>query len=247
MSVPARTVVGAMTALVVAVSSAQAQAPLVYLRDIDASIRQDMRYAGSDNFTGRPLPGYDAAECMLRRSVASALARVQAELLKAGYSLKVYDCYRPTRAVTAMAAWARDPRAPDTKRFYPAIDKSKLFAGYISRRSAHSRGVAVDLTVVPRGSTQPPFDAAARHGSCIGPLAQRTPDNSLDMGTGFDCFDARSHTADGSITPAQSANRRLLLDAMRKHGFTNYKREWWHFSFNSADDGVAFDTPITAR
>lgn len=236
-----------MTAL--AASAAHA-AQLVYLRDIDPSVRQDMRYAGPDNFTGRPLPGYDATECLLRRSVALALKRVQADLVRSGYALKVYDCYRPTRAVAAMAAWARYAKAtPDTSRFYPALDKARLFAlGYISNRSAHSRGVAIDLTVVPLNAAPvAPFDPTARYGACTAPATERAPDNSLDMGTGFDCFDGKSHTASPAITPAQAANRRILLDAMRRHGFTNYKREWWHFSYGSADDGVAFNVPIVRR
>lgn len=237
-----------MTAL--AASAAQAQSPLVYLRDIDLSIRQDMRYAGPDNFTGKSLPGYDAAECMLRRPVALALSRVQADLVKIGHTLKVYDCYRPTRAVAAMAAWARDAKAtPDTARSYPTLDKSRLFAlGYISNRSAHSRGVAVDLTVVPLNAPPvAPYNPSERYGACTAPAAERAPDDSLDMGTAFDCFDVRSHTANAAISPAQAANRRILLEAMRRHGFVSYKREWWHFSYNRADDGVAFNAPIRAR
>ncbi|MDO9411464.1 MAG: M15 family metallopeptidase [Pseudolabrys sp.] len=230
-------------------TSAQAASPLVYLRDIDPSIAQDMRYAGRDNFTGKALPGYNAPECMLLRPVALALQRVQAELTAANLSLKVYDCYRPARATGAMAAWARDPKpAVDTTRFYPALDKSKLFAlGYISNFSAHSRGVAVDLTIVPRGSANPAFDANVNYGPCTAPQAQRASDNSLDMGTGYDCFDTRSHTRSAAISAAQAANRRVLLDAMQKHGFSNYKREWWHFSLNSADSGVAYDLPVAPR
>ncbi|MFA6266440.1 MAG: M15 family metallopeptidase [Pseudolabrys sp.] len=239
-----------MAAFVFSAGATAQPAPLVYLRDIDPGIRQEMHYAGRDNFTGRPLPGYGAAECMLRRPVALALSQVQADLTAAGYSLKVYDCYRPTRAVAAMAAWARNPHAvPDTSRFYPKLDKSKLFAlGYISGHSAHSRGVAIDLTVVPlKVAPVAPFDPAKRYGACTAPQADRAPDDSLDMGTGFDCFSVRSHTRNASISPAQAANRRRLLDAMRRHGFTNYKREWWHFSFDRADDGIAFDVPIRAR
>ena len=227
--------------------TAQAASPLVYLRDIDPSIRQDMRYAGSDNFTGKPLPGYAAGECMLRRPVALALKAVQGELAARALSLKVYDCYRPTRAVAAMARWSRGAGGPDTSRFFPAAERSQLFAlGYISGYSAHSRGVAVDLTIVPRNAV-PPTTAPARSGPCTAPQAQRAPDDSLDMGTGFDCFDTKSHTRDATIVPAQAANRALLLAVMRRHGFTNYKREWWHFSFNSADDGEAFDLPIRPR
>jgi D-alanyl-D-alanine dipeptidase len=230
-----------------AATPAQAASPLVYLRDIDASIRQDMRYAGTDNFTGKPLPGYDAGECMLRRPVALALKSVQAELARRDLSLKVYDCYRPTRAVAAMARWSRGTGGPDTSRFYPAADRNQLFAlGYISGFSAHSRGVAVDLTIVPRDG-KPAAASPARSSPCTAPQGERAPDDSLDMGTGFDCFDTKSYTRDPTIASAQAANRRILLDAMRKHGFTNYKREWWHFSFNSADDGEAFDIPINRR
>lgn len=236
----------------IAATAAQAApraSPLVYLRDIDASIRQDMRYAGSDNFTGKPLPGYGAPECLLRRAAALALKKVQAELAAANLSLKVHDCYRPTRAVAAMAAWSRGKGGPDTARFYPALDRAKLFAlGYIASHSAHSRGVAVDLTLVPLNAAPSiHFDSSARYGPCTAPQAQRVPDDSLDMGTGFDCFDRRSHTRNDSITPAQAANRRRLVDAMRRHGFTNYRREWWHFSYNGADDGKAFDLPIQPR
>jgi D-alanyl-D-alanine dipeptidase len=170
---------------------------LVYLRDIEPSIAQDMRYAGRDNFTGRALPGYNAPECMLLRPVALALRRVQAELAAANLSLKVYDCYRPARATSAMAAWARDPKpAVDTSRFYPAIDKSKLFAlGYIANRSAHSRGVAVDLTIVPRGSAGAAFDPAKPYGPCTAPQAERSADNSLDMGTASAITNANGGTS----------------------------------------------------
>jgi D-alanyl-D-alanine dipeptidase len=231
--------------------SAHAQSRLpegfVYLRAVDASIAQDMRYATLDNFTGHPLPGYDAGECVLKRPAAEALKRAQAELARQNLSLKVYDCYRPTRAVAAMARWASDPRAtPDTSRFYPNLKKNRLFAlGYISGSSAHSRGVAVDLTVVPKGTQPPPFDPNARYGACTD--ATSTPDNSLDMGTGYDCFDNKSFTQDATITPAQRANRQILLDVLRRQGFPNYKREWWHFSYPAADTRVAYDFVIERR
>lgn len=228
--------------------AAQAQGSLpgnfVYLRNVDSSIAQDMRYAGANNFTGHPLPGYDAAECVLPRPAAEALRRVQADLAGRNLSLKVYDCYRPTRAVAAMARWSRDPNAmPDTSRYYPRLKKDRLFAlGYIAIHSGHSRGVAVDLTVVPQGSASPPFNATAHYGACTG--ATRAPDNSLDMGTSFDCFDTKSHTFDTSITSAQRANRDILLNAMRRQGLMNYKNEWWHFSYPPADSGKAYDFPI---
>src|ERR1017187_1903988 len=141
----------------------------VYLRDVDPSIAQDMRYAGSDNFTGHPLPGYGAGECVLRRAVAEALAQVQADLVRENLSLKVYDCYRPTRAVRAFMRWANDgARDAPTKRFFPALEKHMLFAsGYIAAHSAHSTGSAVDLTLIARpAAPAPPFDPHAAYGPC---------------------------------------------------------------------------------
>src|SRR5262245_46844857 len=108
--------------------------PLVYLRDVDPSILQDMRYAGSDNFTGRPVPGYGAAECVLLREAAEALSRVQRALRARKLSLKVYDCYRPQSAVRAFVAWVREGEKTDDpllKRFHPNIQRNQIIAdGY---------------------------------------------------------------------------------------------------------------------
>jgi zinc D-Ala-D-Ala dipeptidase len=225
----------------------------VYLRDVDAGIAQNMRYAGPDNFTGRPLPGYDAPECVLRREVAEALSHVQADLARENLSLKVYDCYRPTRAVRAFARWAQEPenagaRAAPTQHFFPSLTKRDLFAsGYIAAHSAHSTGTAVDLTLIKRPAVPtPPFDPAERYGPCNAPAAQRAPDNGIDMGTGFDCFDAKSHTASAAITPEQKRSRGLLVAAMQAHGFHNYFREWWHFSFGPRR-AQAYDFAIVPR
>ena len=217
---------------------------LVYLRDIDPSIAQDMRYATPDNFTGAPLSGYSAGECILRRDVAEALRKVQASLAPQHLSLKVYDCYRPTRAVAAMARWAQAPEDGRTKRFYPALDKRTLFSGYISSRSAHSTGTAVDLTLIRTPEPHvPPYDARAPYGPCTAPT--RAPDSSLDMGAGFDCFDARSHTANPAVSAQARRARSMLGDAMRAQGFKNYFREWWHFSYGRPTQ--AYDVPIAPR
>ena len=219
----------------------------VYLRDIAPAIAQDMRYASHDNFTGAPLSGYDAPECILRKEAARALARVEADLEPRGFGLKVYDCYRPTRAVAAMAAWAHGPR-DDTRRFYPKANKHNLFSlGYIAAYSAHSTGTAVDLTLIDRGAPQAgPYDRAAHYGPCTGPVSARAPDNSLDMGTGFDCFDPKSFTRNATITPEQERRREILLSAMRARGFHNYFREWWHFTYGPRP-ARAYDFPIEPR
>jgi D-alanyl-D-alanine dipeptidase len=223
-------------------------ASFVYLRDVDATIAQDIRYAGDNNFTGRPLPGYGASECVLRRDVAQALRAVQADLAKQNLSLKVYDCYRPARAARAMWRWVHDGARDGDKRFYPRVPKRELFSlGYIAAHSAHSSGTAVDLTLASRTAAPAPvIDTRKTYAPCTAPAAQRTPDNSIDMGTGFDCLDEKSRTASGSITPEQRHARGLLNAAMRAHGFHNYFREWWHFSYG-ARPAQAYDFPIAPR
>jgi D-alanyl-D-alanine dipeptidase len=241
----------AWTALTTAGAAQQPMPPaFVYLREVDASIAQDMRYAGEDNFIGRRLPGYEAAECVLRSDAANALRRVQTDLATHGLGLKVYDCYRPARASRAMLAWANDGR-PDAlnKRFYPGLDKRGLFSlGYIATRSQHQTGTAVDLTLIQKSSPpSAPFDPRAVYDSCIAPAPQRAPDNSLDMGTGYDCFDARSHTRSTMIGAEAQRLRKLLVDAMAQHGFRNYHREWWHFEFQSTAPVYHYDVPISMR
>jgi zinc D-Ala-D-Ala dipeptidase len=229
-------------------ASAQPRPPgTVALRSIDPTIRQEIRYAGPDNFTGHPLPGYRKGECYLQRAAALALKRVQTDLAAQGLSLKVYDCYRPTRAVAGMARWTGEMHmSPDTRRFHPGLNKAHLFSlGYIASHSAHSRGVAVDLTVVPRNPAPvPAFDPHARYGSCAGPAAAREPDDSLDMGTSFDCFSVKSRTRASDLTPEQRSNRDRLLQAMSRHGFHNYFREWWHFTYPAADPRQEYDFPV---
>ncbi len=217
----------------------------VYLREVAPGIVQDMRYAGFDNFTGRPLPGYDAPECVLRRAVAQALARVQADLARENLGLKVYDCYRPARAVAAFVRWAQSADDGASKRFYPALEKRSLFAqGYIAAHSRHSTGTAVDLTLVQLAAPPAPaFDRNAAYGPCNGPAEQRAPDNSLDMGTGFDCFDAKSSALASTTTSEQNHRRVILIEAMRKRGLHNYVREWWHFGFGTRGE-QAYDFVI---
>ena len=122
----------------------------VYLRDIDRSILQDIRYAGANNFMGRPIKGYDAAECVVKRAVGLALKNVQRELAAQHLSLKMMDCYRPARAVADMVAWSRNGReTPAERRYNPSFAKQDLFRlGYIATHSQHSTGAAVDLTLV---------------------------------------------------------------------------------------------------
>ncbi|MBT3070390.1 M15 family metallopeptidase [Rhodomicrobium sp. Az07] len=247
-------------------TSATAEADLpdgfVYLRDVAPDIEQDMRYAGLNNFTGAPVPGYEAPECVMRRDAAEALKRAQRSAQGLGLSLKVFDCYRPQRAVRAFGAWARAPEDGRTKSQYPRLPKDALVPNYIASRSSHSTGLAVDLTLVRQGgSDRPPLlrstCIAAAQAPADEPKAVRSNANALalgelgpgelDMGTSFDCFDRASKTAFPELTPEQRQSRDVLVTLMERAGFTNYPAEWWHFSLARAKDRRSYDVPITPR
>jgi D-alanyl-D-alanine dipeptidase len=224
--------------LALAVAQVAAAGPLpaefAYLRDVDPTIIQDIRYATAANFTGAPVPGYSAGECILQRRAAEALKLVQADLKPQRLSLKVYDCYRPVRAVKAFMLWVKKPASgAGEASYWPRTQHGDLVKlGYIAARSIHSTGAAVDLTIVALPPAPiPAFDRKSAYGPCNGARAARAPDNGVDMGTGFDCFDPMSSTASEEITDEQSAHRRLLARAMAARGFKNYPREWWHFTY----------------
>src|SRR5687768_10857335 len=223
----------AATALVAAIATgaaphaeAQPTAPpdFVSVAEIDPTILQDIRYFTPHNFTGEPVDGYAAPMCILTRPAAEALRRAQQEFLADGYTLKVYDCYRPQRAVNDFVAWAKDLNDQRMKpEFYPRVDKSTLFRdGYIAEQSGHSRGSTVDLTLVELPAEQ---TRAVVPGEplvdCAAPRAERFPDNGVDTGTGYDCFDTLSHTLDPRIQGDQLKNRLLLKDGLEKQGLEN--------------------------
>jgi D-alanyl-D-alanine dipeptidase len=243
-----------VVAFVVSLSASQASAQalpggFVYLRDIDPTIIQDIRYASSNNFIGRPLKGYGAAECVVKREVGLALKSIQQELAKQKLSLKMFDCYRPARAVADMVAWSKNGQETAAERRYnPGFSKADLFRlGYIATHSQHSTGAALDLTLVDvTADNSAAFDPSKAYADCTAPAAVRAPEGSIDMGTGYDCSDAKGHTAAASITPAQRRWRNTLVTAMVRQGFVNYSKEWWHFSLPAAN-GQAYDFPIPVR
>ncbi len=219
-------------------------AGFVRLRDVDATIVQDVRYATARNFTQAPVPGYLAGECIVLREVANALKLVQADLRPRDLSLKVYDCYHPARAVKAFLLWVQNRVSSGDARYWPRTQRGDLIkSGYIAANSVHSRGAAVDLTLIALPS-RPKVDPQSTYGPCNG--GAREPDNGLDMGTTFDCFDPMSNTANEEIKSEQRQNRQLLSAAMAQHGFKNYAREWWHFTFIELPRlPKAFDFAIT--
>jgi zinc D-Ala-D-Ala dipeptidase len=241
--------IGAILALGVARSWGEAALPpgFVRLRDVAPSIRQDIRYAGAFNFTGQIVPGYEGPECITRAPVAASLARAQAKLLAQGFALKVYDCYRPRRAVRAFVDWSQARGADAMKSiFYPGLDKSKLFAlGYIAPNSRHTAGIAIDVGLVRAGEDDSLAAPLARGGRCDGPFEERARESSLDLGTAYDCFSDRSATASPDISAAAQANRAVLRRALAAESFHNYSREWWHYEFNApAEAAKVYDFPV---
>jgi len=221
----------------------------VYLRDIDPTIIQDIRYATANNFVGKPLAGYEAGECVVKREVGLALKNIQQELARQKLSLKMFDCYRPARAVADMVRWSRNGKETAAERRYnPAFAKADLFRlGYIAAYSGHSTGAALDLSLVDlTADNSAAFDPAKPYADCTAPAANRAPEGSIDMGTGYDCSDLKASTRSSSITSEQRKWRNTLVAAMRQQGFVNYFKEWWHFSLPGAG-GQAYDFPILRR
>lgn len=187
-------------------------AGFTFLDDAIPGLKVDLCYAGSHNFVGRPVAGYENARPVLSAPATQALARVQADLKPFKLGLLILDAYRPQRAVDDFMKWAADMADVRTKaEFYPEVDKRNLFKeDYIAERSGHSRGSTVDLTVVDLGTGR-----------------------QLDMGSAFDFFGVESWPEHPDLTHQQRANRLLLQTLMVKHGFKPYPKEWWHFTLES--------------
>ena len=194
-----------------AAESAEEDIPEQFLELLDAipSITLDVRYSGSDNFVGSPIDGYLAEKIYVEQKAAGALAAAQTELREFRLGLKVFDAYRPQRAVDHFVRWERALDDEKMKpRYYPEVDKANLFRdGYIAERSGHSRGSTVDLTLVDLGTAE-----------------------ELDMGTSWDYFDVKSWPSSQAVTAQQRANRMLLHRVMVKQGFRGLRTEWWHFT-----------------
>lgn len=184
----------------------------------------DMRYYSDYNFVGTRIDGYEEPIALLSEEAAFALRNAADTLRQKGYLIKIYDAYRPQRAVEHFASWASD--WSDTKMkedFYPSLDKSVLFDyGYIAYYSGHSRGSKVDITLV---------DAATGE--------------DLDMGGTFDFFDVRSHPDYTGITSEQYNNRMILRETMLDSGFYPCSTEWWDFTLNDEPYPYTyFDFPV---
>ena len=181
----------------------------VYIDQVIPTVQYDIRYNIENNFVGTRIDGYKASTAILTNEAALALKAASEELDSQGYCLKIFDGYRPQKAVNHFIRWAEDVN--DTKmksQYYPNVNKKDLFRlGYIATKSGHSRGSTIDLTLVYKESGK-----------------------ELDMGSSFDFLDNISAHGTTLITTEQAANREILKKAMQRHGFKSYVKEWWHYT-----------------
>jgi D-alanyl-D-alanine dipeptidase len=180
----------------------------VYLTDVIPNIRVDLRYLGNNNFVGEPISGYKREVVIISKAAAQALSKVQKEVAKRNLCLKVFDAYRPQKAVNHFVRWAKDLNDTANKHiYYPEIDKPDLFElNYIASKSGHSRGSTIDLSLVDSEELE------------------------LDMGTPWDYFGPKSWPTDTTISKIAQQNRTYLREIMIANGFKPYEEEWWHFT-----------------
>jgi D-alanyl-D-alanine dipeptidase len=191
------------------ISFSQSRDGFIDIKEYIPSIIIDLKYASDDNFTGRVVKGYESPKCLLTFEAARSLKIIQTILNNSGYSLKIYDAYRPQRSVNHFINWSKNQSDTLKKSyFYPNILKSNLFdLGYIATNSSHSRGSTVDITLVEISSGK-----------------------EIDMGSAYDFFGLESSHDYENISITQKNNRKLLLDVMTKNGFSSYPKEWWHYT-----------------
>ena len=214
-----------------AVSPTDDTSQFVNLTDAVPDAILEIRYFSTYNFVGARIDGYEEPTALLTRQAAKALRAVSDDVKAQGYRLKIYDAYRPQKAVDHFVRWARDIADVQMKPyFYPDLDKKVLFPQeYICEKSGHTRGSTLDLTL---------FDMQT--------------EKELDMGGTFDWFGPESHpdfcgnpatgeyTGDNSKSPAgrsitaeQFQHRMMLRRAMMAHGFNPFPTEWWHFTLKN--------------
>jgi len=181
----------------------------VQIHKVIPNITYDIRYQSADNFVGAVVDGYKAPTAYISKEAAEALKKVQTDLNKEGLGLKIFDAYRPQKAVDHFVRWGAAVADTLTKsKYYPEINKARVFElGYVAKKSGHTRGSTVDLTIVD-----------------LETLAE------MDMGSGWDYFGAISHHDSPLVDSLHTANRNMLRNLMKTHGFKEYSNEWWHYT-----------------
>jgi D-alanyl-D-alanine dipeptidase len=216
----------------------------VYLHEVDPTIIVSLAYATPYNFLGRVVTGYKRPVAIMTQQAAHALKRVQQDVQKDGYSLVVYDAYRPQQAVDDFVQWGKNLGDQSEKSFYyPRINKAQVFEqGYVAFKSGHSRGSTVDVTLIKKG-TVPHASRVHRRTLRDGYTLNFLDDGTVDMGSSFDLFDRASHTENSLIPEKYFVSRRYLSNVMARHGFKNLPDEWWHFTL--IDEPFPADKPAS--
>lgn len=200
----------------------------VYVKTLIPDVVEDLRYATDNNFMGAKADGYEANCTILSEPAAKALKAAADEFREMGYVIKIYDAYRPQQAVNHFVRWAQTSDQKNKADYYPTLSKTKLFPTYIARKSGHSRGSTVDMTICHKDSGK-----------------------EVDMGGHFDYFGPPSHPdftgryAGGNVTAEHQKNRMMLRRVMTRHGFKPYNNEWWHFTLiGEPYPQTYFDFPV---
>ena len=188
----------------------------VYVKNIISDLIEDLRYFTTNNFMGEKADGYEANYAILSKEAATALSKAADELREKGYVVKIYDAYRPQKAVDHFVRWSKTSDQRNKKDYYPDLAKTSLFPTYIARKSGHSKGSTIDMTICYKDTKE-----------------------EVDMGSHFDYFGPPSHPSfigkypGGEVTQQHKQNRMMLREVMMRHGFKPYDNEWWHFTLKN--------------
>ena len=188
----------------------------VYVKNIIPDLIEDLRYFTTNNFMGEKADGYEANYTILTKEAATALSKAADELREKGYVVKIYDAYRPQKAVDHFVRWSKTSDQRNKKDYYPDLAKTSLFPTYIARKSGHSKGSTIDMTICYKDTKE-----------------------EVDMGSHFDYFGPPSHPSfigkypGGEVTQQHKQNRMMLREVMVRHGFKPYDNEWWHFTLRN--------------
>jgi D-alanyl-D-alanine dipeptidase len=206
----------------------------VYLHEVDPTIIVSLRYATCENFVGKPVDGYNRSVAIMTKQAAEALKKVQEEVNKDGYCLILYDAYRPQQAVDHFVKWSSDINDQLKKaQYYPRVNKADVFElGYVAKRSGHSRGSTVDLSLIKNGQSVHGIKEKKRK-LLDGYIIKILDNGTVDIGSSFDLFDTASHYDSNLIKNKFKKLRAYLKNVMEKHGFANYSNEWWHFTLKN--------------
>jgi len=216
----------------------------VDVQEFIPSIQIDLVLATNYNFTGKIIDGYsENSKCYLTRQAAQSIKSVQDKLVPMGLSLKLYDCYRPKKALDDFERWLKTDDNSMKGIFFPDVEKKDMT---MSRQSSgHNRGSSVSLTLVPLESKNIHIKNGFKRASCIANYEDRQVDDSLDMGTNYMCFSPKISLDNLNISPQARANRLLLSTLMESSGFTPTNKNWWYYTLkNEPYKNIYFDFNI---